>query len=99
MHQVRAVQASKRGNVYVDTSSAQSIMAGLIEFGVRELGAERLLYGTDTPLYFAGMQRARIDQADIRDAEKRLILRENALRLFGAEKFAAAAQSERKTAR
>ena len=53
-----------------------------IEWGVKEIGAERLLYGTDSPLYFAPMQRARIDNAEISDTEKKLILRENALKLF-----------------
>ena len=56
--QVRAIQASRHGNVYVDTSSAQSILPGLIEWAVSEIGAERILFGTDTPLYFAPSQRA-----------------------------------------
>lgn len=86
-HQVRAIQASKRGNVFVDTSSAQNIMPNLIEWAVREIGAERLLYGSDTPSYFTPMQRARIDYAGISDQDKRLILRENAVRLFGSERF------------
>src|SRR5262245_48531890 len=59
-HQVRGIQASKHGNVYADTSSARSITPKLIEWAVREVGAERVLYGTDTPLYVAVMQRARI---------------------------------------
>jgi predicted TIM-barrel fold metal-dependent hydrolase len=82
-HQVRAIQSSRHGNIFVDTSSASSITGNLIEWAVREVGAERILYGTDSPLYFAPMQRARIDQAGISDAEKRLILRDNALRIFG----------------
>ncbi|MBI2194433.1 MAG: amidohydrolase [Planctomycetes bacterium] len=82
-HQVRAIQKSRHGNVYVDTSSAQSIMPGLIEWAVKEIGADRLLYGTDTPLYFAPMQRARIDHAQLADEEKRQILCGNAERLFG----------------
>lgn len=82
-HQVRAVQASKHDNIFVDTSSAQNIMPRLIEWGVREVGAERILYGTDSPLYFAPMQRARINSADIGDQEKRLILHDNAARLLG----------------
>jgi len=82
-HQVRAIQASRHNNVFVDTSSASSIMSGLIEWAVREIGAERMLYGTDTPLYCASMQRARIDNAAISDEAKRLILRDNAMNLFG----------------
>jgi uncharacterized protein len=82
-HQVRAIQKSKHGNVFADTSSARSIMPRLIEWAVREVGADRVLFGTDTPLYFAPMQRARIDHAEIAEQDKRKVLRENALRLFG----------------
>lgn len=80
--QVRALQKSKKGNVYADTSSANSIIPNLIEFAVKEVGADRVLYGTDTPLYHAGMQRIRIDQADLSDADKKKILRDNALGLI-----------------
>ena len=81
-HQVRAIQKSKHGNMFTDTSSASNIMPMQIEWGVKEIGAERVLYGTDTPLYFAPMQRARIDNAEISDEEKKIILRDNALKLL-----------------
>jgi predicted TIM-barrel fold metal-dependent hydrolase len=82
-HQARAIQQSRHGNVYADTSSARSITPNLIEWAVREIGADRVLFGTDTPLYHASMQRVRIDHADLPDAQKRLILCGNAERLFG----------------
>jgi predicted TIM-barrel fold metal-dependent hydrolase len=82
-HQVRAIQQNKHGNLFTDTSSAKSITPNLIEWAVREVGAERILFGTDTPLYFAPMQRARIDHAEVSDRDKRLILRDNAVRLLG----------------
>ena len=82
-HQVRAIQASKHGNMFTDTSSAKSITSNLIEWAVSEIGAEHILYGTDSPLYFAPMQRARIDKANISDQDKRLILHDNAAQLFG----------------
>lgn len=82
-HQVRAIQQSRHGNVYADTSSARSITPNLIEWAVREVGAERVLFGTDTPLYHTSMQRIRIDHAELTDAQKRMILCENAERLFG----------------
>jgi predicted TIM-barrel fold metal-dependent hydrolase len=82
-HQVRAIQQSRHGNVFADTSSARSFVPGLIERAVREIGVERVLFGTDTPLYHAAMQRARIEYADLSGADKRRILRENALNLFG----------------
>jgi predicted TIM-barrel fold metal-dependent hydrolase len=82
-HQVRAIHQSLHGNLFTDTSSARSITPKLLEWSVHEVGAERILYGTDTPLYFSAMQRARIDYADLSERDKRLILCENAMRLFG----------------
>jgi len=80
--QVRAIQKIRHENVYIDTSSAKSILSNIVEWAVEEVGAERLLYGTDTPLYDAPMQRARIDSAAISDADKRKILRDNAVAIL-----------------
>ena len=80
--QVRAIQASTKGNLYVDSSSARSILPRLVEWAVEQIGAERVLYGTDTPLYQSEMQRARINHAKLTDDQKKLILRENAVRLL-----------------
>ena len=82
-HQVSAVRDAKHGNVYTDTSSATSIARGLIEWAVAEIGHDRILFGTDSPLYDAPMQRARIDHADISAEAKSAILYANAERLFG----------------
>ena len=84
-HQVRAILKTQHGNVFADTSSARSIMPGLIEWAVQEIGAERVLFGTDTPLYSTAMHRARIDHADLSDTDKRLILRDNASKVFGSK--------------
>jgi predicted TIM-barrel fold metal-dependent hydrolase len=81
-HQVRAIQTSRAGNIYADTSSASSIVANLIEWAVREIGADRVLFGTDTPLYSTALQRTRIDCADLSEADKRSILRDNAIGLL-----------------
>lgn len=56
---------------------------------MRELGAERLLFGSDTPLYSVSMQRTRIEMADIPAAAKRLILRDNAVKYFGLDRLPA----------
>ena len=84
-HQARAIQASKHGNVYADSSSAQNIIPGLLEWTVNEVGAERILFGTDTPVYSVPMQRARVDYAELSDQQKQLILRDNSRKLFGLE--------------
>jgi len=84
--QVQAIQACRHSNVYVDTSSARSVLSGILEWALDEIGADRILFGTDTPLYSAGMQRARIEFAEISEDDKRKILCDNAQRLF-AEKM------------
>lgn len=82
-HQVRAVTSSREGNLHADTSSASSITPHLIEWAVQQIGADRVLFGTDTPLYFTAFQRARIDYADLSDDVKCKILRDNAAQLLG----------------
>ena len=83
--QVRALHMSTRGNVWADTSSAKSITPNVIEHAVSELGPERIVFGTDTPLYFSAMQKARIAYAGISDDAKRKILYENAAALLGID--------------
>ena len=78
---VNAVAGAKHGNVYVDTSGINSSRNAVIEYAVEQVGSERILFGTDT--YAAGFQRGRIDYALISDQDKKNILRDNALRLFG----------------
>jgi predicted TIM-barrel fold metal-dependent hydrolase len=48
--------------------------SGLIEWAVGQIGADRMLFGTDTPLYATSAQRSRIDGAEIDDAARRRIL-------------------------
>ena len=82
-HQVRAIQACRHDNVFVDTSSARNIIPGLIEWAVQEIGSGKILYGTDSPLYFVPMQRVRIDRSGISAADKQKILHDNAASLLG----------------
>lgn len=81
-HQVRAIQAAKHGNLYTDVSSGQSILFHLIEWAVGEIGSEKILFGTDTPLHHVMMMKHRIETADIREKEKKDILFANAEKLF-----------------
>ncbi len=80
-----AVRRSQARNAYVDTSSANSIYSGVIEAAVAQIGPERILFGTDTPLHNVGAQRARIAHAEISRQAKQAILAANAERLLGAK--------------
>ncbi len=82
IRQVRAIQHARNGNLWVDTSSARSLYSGLIEWAVEQIGHERILFGTDTPLYWAGAQKGRIETAAIDEDAKRAILYENAAALL-----------------
>ncbi len=81
--QINAVQAGTAGNVWADTSSFRSVTSNLIEYAVETLGHDRILFGTDTPIYWAAMQKARIAYAEIPDGAKRKILHDNAAGLLG----------------
>jgi predicted TIM-barrel fold metal-dependent hydrolase len=88
--QVHALKRAKGGNLYIDTSSARSMNSGLIEWAVSEIGAERLLFGTDTPAHFAASQKARIEYAEIGEEAKQAILFGNAAALLHEEGIPAA---------
>lgn len=83
--QVRAIQSSRNGNVYTDTSSGMSAVPDLIEWAVGEIGADRILYGSDITCHFPPMLRARIDHAFIPEEAKIKILRDNAVALLGLD--------------
>lgn len=68
-------------NVCVDTSGGQPV-AGLVEYAVKHLGAERVLFGSDAPLRDFATQLGRIHGARLTAAQRRLILGGNAVRLL-----------------
>jgi predicted TIM-barrel fold metal-dependent hydrolase len=82
MRQVQAIQHGRNGNLWVDTSSARSMFSGLIEWAVEQIGYDRILFGSDTPLYWAGAQKGRIETARIAEVAKQAILWDNAAELL-----------------
>jgi uncharacterized protein len=56
--------------------------AGVTEMAVRELGAERVIYGSDVGGRSFASQLAKVFGADIPESAKRLILGENLKRLL-----------------
>ena len=77
---VDAVEFAVHKNVYTDTSGIASSSNLMVESAYRRIGADRILFGTDT--YSAAFQRGRIEFALIPREDKQKILRDNALRLF-----------------
>ncbi len=80
---VRGVLAVKDcGNLFIDTSGAAP-EAGLVEYAVAQLGADRVLYGSDVPIRDFAVALARVTGTQLDAATKRKILRENARKLLG----------------
>ena len=69
-------------NVYADLAGGDPA-AGITETAVRELGAERVLYGSDAAGRSFASQIAKVAGAEIPDDAKRLILAGNAKRILG----------------
>ncbi len=76
---VRAVRS--RPNVAVDVAGGDPT-AGIVETAVRELGAERVVYGSDAPGRSFASQLAKVTGADVSEADRKLILGENLRRLL-----------------
>ena len=76
----RAVRANP--NVYAEVSGSDPT-AGMVEMLVRELGAERVMYGSDYGGRSFASQLAKVQGADISDRDKRLILGGNIERVLG----------------
>jgi predicted TIM-barrel fold metal-dependent hydrolase len=76
---VRAVRAHR--NVSADLAGGDPV-AGITEIAVRELGAERVIYGSDVPGRSFASQLAKVLGANVPDEAKELILSGNLKRLL-----------------
>lgn len=78
----RGVQDIKGcSNVLMDTSGGQP-EAVTLEYAVREIGVERVVYGSDFPGRDYATQLARVHGADLTQPQKDAILGGNAIRLY-----------------
>ena len=71
-------------NVFVDLCGSRAYL-GMVEHAVRELGAGRVLFGSDAYLRAFSGQLAKVAAAEIDEAAKRRILWDNSARLFFRE--------------
>ena len=70
-----------RPNVYVDTSGGQP-EDGFLQYAVKRIGADRLLYGSDAPCRDFGCQLHKVLDAGLSSAELEKILYVNAAELL-----------------
>lgn len=72
--------SSRAGRVHVDCAS---LGPRSIEIAVAVFGADRVVFGTDCPIFLTSWSRDAVRDADIGDAARDAILRGNAERLIG----------------
>ena len=66
----------KNENVYAEICGSDAT-AGIVEMAVRELGAERVIYGSDLPGRSLASQIGKVTGANLSDADKSMILKGN----------------------
>lgn len=76
---IRAIRSSP--NIATDLAGSDPV-SGFTEMAVRELGADRVLYGSDVPGRSFATQLAKVLGADLTDDSRRLILAGNLKRLL-----------------
>ncbi|MBL8848760.1 MAG: amidohydrolase family protein [Planctomycetaceae bacterium] len=76
---IRAIRAHL--NVSIDLGGSDPT-AGIVEMAVRELGAERIIFGSDAPGRSFASQLAKVNSADISSESRSLILGGNLKRLL-----------------
>ncbi|MCC6509512.1 MAG: amidohydrolase family protein [Pirellulaceae bacterium] len=76
---IRAIRASP--HVAIDLGGGEPT-AGFTEMAARELGAERIIYGSDVPGRGFGTQLAKVYGAGLSDADRRLVLAGNLKRML-----------------
>ncbi len=82
--EVNLEEAHRTPNLYLELTYSGGT-PWLVERLVREVGAERIVWGSDTILFAASHQVGKVVFAEIPESAKRAILAGNARRLFGLD--------------
>jgi len=78
-----AINMAKRApNLYLETSGVSA--EAKVALAVHEIGASRVLYGSDLPFHDPAFDMARIQYADISAAQRKLVMGESAERLLNS---------------
>lgn len=74
---------AKYENLYLDLSGTGLFRYGMLAYGVKKVGADRFLFGTDYPICNPRMYVQAVLHEPISEEERELIFYKNAERLFG----------------
>lgn len=73
----------KYDNAYLDLSGTGLFRYGMLREGIRRVGAEKFLFGTDYPITNPGMYVQAVYYEHITDSDRELIFSKNAERILG----------------
>lgn len=68
-------------NIVVDTSGGDPVL-GEVDHAVAELGAERVIFGSDAPIRDPATALAKVLGSDLSEEDSRVVLSENAMRVY-----------------
>ncbi|MCA1850105.1 MAG: amidohydrolase family protein, partial [Acidobacteria bacterium] len=71
---------ARHANIYTDTSGVRRF--DLLEQAVKRAGARKVLFGSDGPWLHPGVELHKIRMLRLKEADERLVLGENLLRLI-----------------
>jgi predicted TIM-barrel fold metal-dependent hydrolase len=69
-------------NIVVDTSGGDPVL-GEVDHAVAELGADRVLFGSDAPIRDPATALSKVTGAALSPSDRQLVLHDNAVRLYG----------------
>jgi uncharacterized protein len=75
------VDVAPHKNIVVDTSGGDPVL-GEVDHAVAELGADRVLFGSDAPIRDPATALAKVLGSELSEEDKRLVVHENALRVY-----------------
>ncbi|MBC8588014.1 amidohydrolase family protein [Paratissierella segnis] len=76
--------AKKLDNIYVDTSGQYELP--ILNKAIKELGSERILFGTDWPYKSAEAEMVKFNDLNLSEKDKEKIFRTNALKVWNLNK-------------
>lgn len=82
-YMIHLERLKKYDNAYLDLSGTGLFRYGMVREGIRQVGAEKFLFGTDYPITNPGMYVEAVRFEHISEADRELIFYKNAERLLG----------------
>ncbi len=77
-----AVEACRTGNLFLDTATPELAFRGLLESVVSLCSADRVLFGSDSPIHDPKAMRFAIEHSNLSNDQKERIAHKNALRVM-----------------